>query len=1144
MEFDAFERGGVGRKPVMSQLQVPLRQGELYPEQPSISRPAGSSYKFSTIQIPDQTQSQPLPDTSRSATFQRPEPLPDFTLKPGREAPKRQGRTQSRELSAGPSIKPASFSGSSSTSTAPSSNAAVVGNGSMPASSPRAANFAVIIEATSSPVGAVTEAIQNSRKRAPSASQGAPSKRKREAPANRIASGTGEGTGKETAASDADEDDPPSDDTKDQLWVLPPSSQNPKGKAKAKPKGKGAASSKPDATQFQRPSQLASFLTPNSAESYSDLLAEVKSELKAGAARKAKLAKDSIVPEKVTDLVACPFCPTPWPKKPSPRLIRLMQPLLDRYNKNLKVESTARMGMCSLHNEEASIIPQGKAKGWPSAQKFDWSKWEALFFTGGAKQEHQWIMRQMCDRVRNPSSSPWLKACQEKAVKEGARTVTSAKGLMETMEAEQTGYFGEVGASKMLEWLRRAFIDQRIPDSNNPYPDADLRLDADDKQASLHPLNSTSFISRCLVPELACCFIRVREKCGPEEADQIRLESSAYGNAIFPLLAEVDVGQFLDFDLDNDSDDAGGTPPSSANRRTAPDTPSRRSKRIEATAGSSPAAKGQKENREGSQRSKPRLSQTRRGRKVADSDSDDADKSVEFVAASRNDGEGSRPFRPKARPFQRTASTNSAVNSIYDSDGDTSMPSGSQPSRPRPVPKRRVAASVDVDSDVETVEISSFKKVAGKQRREQSADYSSSQMVTGPSQSHNGGRTAGSSKAPAQSDMFGSSQEPIPLLGSDDSDRQKNGHPERSRPPPATAGAQSYFLDRGAFFDVSMADSEGIHPASQSSAGDARFEAPSSAQPPRARNRERSTGGPVDEQWFRSGNCTPGSAPNVSPPLDRHGGGRMHDVPQGAGLDTQSQSQGDGDGDSDGHSSSLDAPGSDDPEYCGIGSYAQVQQHNPATRLPGLPNSSVTPDMASGRNNGPILRKDTPPLRAASGSHMPAPFGNVYHQRSLSGRETQARTDDCGSSQMVDAGYSASQFPATQLQQMSFIAQGQPQVEVKETHQPASVPPMSWRGNHQVHASYKPTYEQGNAPPSSSQLMSNSAVRSQREEEDGDEGPYPPMIPPSQRRAQQGAAYTANSAGGPSSSGSSWEVHNMARAGGQKGAKQRGGRDL
>ncbi|KAE8221962.1 hypothetical protein CF319_g4761 [Tilletia indica] len=555
----------------------------------------------------------------------------------------------------------------------------------------------------------------------------------------------------------------------------------------------------------------------------------------------------------------------------------LAQPLLDKVHKNAKIEPGTRMGMCSLHNEEASIILQGKAQGWPAAEDFVWDFWEEIFFEGKSEYgegEYGWIMRQMCDRVINPSSSQWLKACQEKPAKDGTGTVTSAKGLMETMEDEQTGYFGEVGAAKMLEWLRRAFIDQRIPESNNPYPDSDLQLDADHKQASLYPLSISSFISRCLVPELACCFIRVLDDCDFEEANQIRLQSSAYGSAILPVLAGNDVRQFLDFDLDRDT---GMTTPSSVSRLSAPNAPSRRrSKRIEATVGSSPEAR-QKGKRESSQRGKPKSSQPRRGRKAAGTDSVFNDGAAEIVATGRSkaaeaaeDPNQAPPssmessFRPKARPLWRIMSTASARSYLDDSDDDMSLPSGSQliapassqPSlsqrpKPRSLAKRNLyeisVSGSDSDSNAVAASQSSFSKALGKKRNSPPLPRESFEIIPNPSQgrSESGGPWMGSSKLPKQLEMAGSSQDPISLLGSEDSEFQAEEDDGHVTAVAASSGTKLYAhfgLDRRDFLEVPAADTD-LFPLSQGSAGLDELQAPPSAQPPRMRNDKVSMAG-------------------------------------------------------------------------------------------------------------------------------------------------------------------------------------------------------------------------------------------------------------------------------------------------------------
>ncbi|KAE8211485.1 hypothetical protein CF327_g4759 [Tilletia walkeri] len=1188
MEGDAFGRGlgpPMRKVPTFTSFSQQQRVGESSAslnDQPSISSQAASTSKLRNIKIPSLIQPHSLLETTQAP---RPfsDKLPDIPLKEGKTAPKRE-RPRSQEPSAGPSTK--SISGGSSISSTPSLPSSF-GNGAtrsgpMPGSSPRASSFdGVVIPLTSSPVSALTESL-NSRKRAYSISQGASSKRQREEPPKLIIPRTGNGSGKGKAAKvDDDQYDPQGEaKTSKNRLVIPPSSQNQKGKAKASNKGKGTDYSKVDPSQFHRPTRLESFLVSDSAENYTELLAEVNTELKDARARAKQKAQDEIVPLKASELKRCPFCPSPWPEKASDRLIRLAQPLLDKLHKNAKIEPGTRMGMCSLHNDEASIIPQGKAQGWPAAKDFVWDFWEEIFFEGkrkGVDGEFDWIMRQMCDRVINPSSSQWLRACQEKAAKDGARTVTSAKGLMESMEEEQTGYFGEVGAAKMLEWLRRAFIDQRIPESNNPYPDSDLRLDADHKQASLHPLNSTSFISRCLVPELACCFIKVLDGCDFEEANQTRLQSSAYGSAILPVLAEDDVGQFLDFDLDRDTNDTGRTPPSSAGRLSAPNTPSRRSRRIEATVGSSPAAR-QKEKKEssqrGSQRGRPKSSQTRRGRKAAGADSVVDDESVEIVATGRSkaaeaaeDPNQAPPssmgsnFRPKARPLQRTISTASARSYLDDSDDDMSLPSGSQhmapassqpPSsqRPQPRPFTKRSHGSDSDSDAAVASQSSFSKAKGKKRKGPPHPRESFEIISNPSQSRSESRgpPAGSSKGLLE--MAGSSQEPISLLGSEDSElhfKEDGGHAPAVG---ASSGTKLYpqaGLDQHDFLEVSAADTD-LFPLSQGSAGLDEFQAPPSAQPPRIRSRAGSASG---EQWYPARVSDPARAPNVSPqshhearvdPQRKAQGPTDSDEDAEGSVDSSYNEQSNTNDQSNTTAAHRTSPGGvRDPRLA-----SAQQQYDTRPGHPSLPHSSAA-DVDSGRSSLPISRPDTPPFRLTPGTRMSAgpvnatdcTFGNVNQQRQVSRREMQTHMNASGDYNLAHADPSRMPFPLSQNHRQPAHFQGQPYMDPHQVG-PQNVIRHEGGGHHgQMYASQSHTsaYGRGDQVPSGSQssVGSNSTVRAPTYQDQQIEGFR--FVPPSEQQLQQPEEARLQSAyiDAPeaSSSQSSWEIGYSQQGGSQ-----------
>ncbi|KAK0554303.1 hypothetical protein OC844_006189 [Tilletia horrida] len=800
MEAEAFERHPGKRAPVKAQEAKPKQTKAAHggasssassssSAMPSFSRGPGSG-----LFIPGQSQSQPLlGQLGRLEPLILPTPpkaLPDFTARKGLSLPERStSRSQSREprtsspaLSA-EALAPAGAIGSS----APGAHSR---KSSLSADSPRPSTFdAVVIPIPSSPSHSQLAGTPSSRKRAVSMSQQTPSKRARDEDYSggmsssqpqrtgrateyaTSAEGTGQGaSGTESQSVDAD-------------WQAPPSSQ--KGRIKAKGKGKAASTAKADGSQFLKPTSLSTFLSTASgdAQRLNDVLAEVRAELQSSKARRKQNASEDHIPAEAKELRSCPFCPNPWPKNPSQRLLELVQPLLDSVLKNGKIDNMQRMGMCSLHNQEAAIIPEGKERGWPTAEELDWTYWERIFFEGGEDREHKWVMKQMCDRVRDPSSSRRLRTLQDKAAREGIRMVTSAKGVLGSMDEEHAGYFGEVGNSKMMEWLHQAFIDQRIPEDNNPYPLENLHLDAANKRASLHPLNSSSFISRCLVPELATCFIKIRERCTMDEAVTIWADSSSYGSAILPLLAEEDVGQFLDFDLEQDEVDAEKHSPPTASQVSNPPTPSRRNPPRQLSANNSPAT-----------RSKASPTQVRQQRK-----SGRDQRSVDEATVRPGPSQGRRSEatdlqqvppssmsstgRPKPRRFQRSISTASTF-SRFSSDEESSLPpasqapSASQPPpasqrpRPRPVQKKRSAAEIGSrkDSDDEVFGSSSRPTMQKRQRSRSPTDTVGGSSQLAPSQTKQS--TAGSSDvAPAASASatFGSSQDPIPILSSEDS---------------------------------------------------------------------------------------------------------------------------------------------------------------------------------------------------------------------------------------------------------------------------------------------------------------------------------------------------------------------------------------
>ncbi|KAL9933739.1 hypothetical protein V8E36_007397 [Tilletia maclaganii] len=712
MDAQAWERGPrVHAAPGMAQMTIPQRPRSASPEElPDIG---GNPFQPAR-RMPNGSRGLVLP-TSASATEYTGSGFPHMTMPNSAKLPDIPRKNAKNTPPAGLTIPETSRPPSQSQGRAQGSMSGSMLIGASGASpvvnsiGPTSMTFdCVSIPASSSPLS--SPALSGPRKRASSISYGTAIKRTRESASDPHSAASRQGSTElndTTLHGDAAVAETPQPGTTQEL---PSSSQ--KAKERSNGKAKAVAGSQSEVPKFSKPTSFEEFFNAGTADDEKQLIADAEADIAAAN----KIKRDRIVAKKAERLRSCPFCTLPWPSKPSSKLLSLAQPLLDKYHEGRKINKEDKRTMCLLQHEEAVVIPEGLAKGWLSQKKPEWSSLRIAFLRGGKDGAQSWIMKQMCDRVRDPGSSRWLQRLREIVERDGARALSSAAGLYINIHHEQTGYFGEQGAAKMLEWLRTAFLEQKIPKGNNPYPEADLRLDAPEKATQLYPLNSTSFISRCLVPELATCLIQYRDGVSFDEADEIRTQSSNYGTAVFPLHAEEDVGQFLDFDLENDPQSPAPTPPASSSRVSAPDTPNRRSSRRTPSVASSPVVAQKADG-------KSKGGQARRGRKsqkdVDTKEEGEGSRPKAKAAGSLNAGEdsdtlppssGTASFRPKARQFARVASTNSNFSSgIYsDTDEDTSLAPASQtaaPSRPagQAATKKPIFdAGVDSDGEAET----------------------------------------------------------------------------------------------------------------------------------------------------------------------------------------------------------------------------------------------------------------------------------------------------------------------------------------------------------------------------------------------------------------------------------------------------------
>ncbi|KAI5116349.1 hypothetical protein M0805_002254 [Coniferiporia weirii] len=210
----------------------------------------------------------------------------------------------------------------------------------------------------------------------------------------------------------------------------------------------------------------------------------------------------------------CPYCDMPFPTDPSPLLTNMVNRIRkisyrDPRPSNalgLKAPLLSYVNMCQRHQFEATLLPQARAKGWPTYINFT-----ALPVRVKA------LKSQLESYMLNKESSLFWLELKKEIDKKGVRRVMGISDQFNTFEKSQPGYYGEQGSVIIYQTLYSLFPVQSI----------DARRVA--------PLTPTEFIQRVLVPEAATAL--VQEDMGfDDKGDAVRTlrESSKFGTAMFP----------------------------------------------------------------------------------------------------------------------------------------------------------------------------------------------------------------------------------------------------------------------------------------------------------------------------------------------------------------------------------------------------------------------------------------------------------------------------------------------------------------------------------------------------------------------------------------------------------------------------------
>ena len=203
----------------------------------------------------------------------------------------------------------------------------------------------------------------------------------------------------------------------------------------------------------------------------------------------------------------------------------MLQSLLDTLHKdgydNLGTAET--IDTCVRHEAELIHIPAGLEAGWPR-------KNDAATLERRVREPKIWSVLE--SRVRDPTTSDWYLVISERFNKIGHKAF-SAENQMQDAAEQRAGYYGQQGFETLYKMLLAAFAGSL---SDNP---SEWNLSRSKWQQRIKPLNTSSFITSVLLPELICLILQedLRKQGKPssiEDAKRLRDASSRYGTALFP----------------------------------------------------------------------------------------------------------------------------------------------------------------------------------------------------------------------------------------------------------------------------------------------------------------------------------------------------------------------------------------------------------------------------------------------------------------------------------------------------------------------------------------------------------------------------------------------------------------------------------
>ncbi|KAK4055865.1 hypothetical protein OIO90_003121 [Microbotryomycetes sp. JL221] len=188
----------------------------------------------------------------------------------------------------------------------------------------------------------------------------------------------------------------------------------------------------------------------------------------------------------------------------------------DRNPKAVKLPTIETATFCRLHDDEAIVIPEGRARGWP--REMDWNE---------VAERVSGLRPQLSDIILNPDGSHYFSVAKEEWLAKGARKIKTVTGEFDTFEMEQPGYYGSRGREIISQQLISMFCEPTDPFIT---------------PSKIAPVDKDWYIRRVLIPETAILLI-VQDQPDiktHEDARALCEASRAYGRAMFSVASARD----------------------------------------------------------------------------------------------------------------------------------------------------------------------------------------------------------------------------------------------------------------------------------------------------------------------------------------------------------------------------------------------------------------------------------------------------------------------------------------------------------------------------------------------------------------------------------------------------------------------------